>query len=227
VEDHRLAADGGQVVGLEEVLALLDAGEVPAGTIGLTFDDAFADVAEHALPVLQRLGFRATVFVTTGVTGGRLGFPWYPARQPAVLGWDDVVALDREGTMRFEAHTVSHPSLISLPEANASAEIRNSRFELEERLGRAVTAFAYPAGLFGEREMRLAREAGFAAATSCEPGVNTPETDPFALRRIQIDPRDRLVDVRAKVAGGHDRPLPLRSFYRRRRYGLGATAVVS
>jgi hypothetical protein len=39
------------------------------------------------------------------------------------------------------------------------------------------------------------------------------------LRRRQIDPRDRLLDFRAKVAGGHDTPLPLRGLYRRVRYG--------
>jgi hypothetical protein len=44
----------------------------------------------------------------------------------------------------------------------------------------------------------------------------------MALRRNQIDPRDSLLDFRAKVGGGHDAPLPLRSVYRRRRYGAGA-----
>ena len=110
----------------------------PARTVGLTFDDGFADLAEHALPVLVEHGFRATVFVTTGVTDGRLAFPWYD-RQPPVLGWDEVVELDRAGTLRFEAHTVSHPSLLAVDDAAAETEIRDSRLELESRLGRPVT----------------------------------------------------------------------------------------
>jgi peptidoglycan/xylan/chitin deacetylase (PgdA/CDA1 family) len=215
-----LAAAGYRVVDMLEALALLDGGAVPSRTIGLSFDDAFADVRDEALPMLEARGFRATVFVTTGVTGGRHTFPWYD-RQPPVLGWDDVVALDRGGTLRFEAHTVTHPSLLALDEGAARAEIRDSRTELEARLGRAVSAFAYPAGLFGERERRLVAEAGYAAAVSCEPGVNLPGTDRFALRRRQIDARDRLLDFRAKVGGGHDTPLPLRGLYRRRRYGMG------
>jgi peptidoglycan/xylan/chitin deacetylase (PgdA/CDA1 family) len=161
------------------------------------------------------------VFVTTGVTGGRHRFRWYE-RQPPVLGWDDVVALDRGGTLRFEAHTVTHPSLIALDEEAARAEIRDCRSELEARLGREVSAFAYPAGLYGRRERRLVAEAGYAAAVSCEPGVNLPGTDRFALRRRQIDAGDRLLDFRAKVAGGHDTPLPLRGLYRRHRYGMGS-----
>ena len=57
---------------------------------------------------------------------------------------------------------------------------------------------------------------------SCEPGVNLPDTDRFAMRRRQIDSRDRLLDFRAKVGGGHDTPLPLRGLYRRLRYGMGS-----
>jgi peptidoglycan/xylan/chitin deacetylase (PgdA/CDA1 family) len=213
-----LASEGYRVVDLIEALRLLEAGQPPARTLGLTFDDGFADLAEHALPVLTEHGFRATVFITTGVTDGRVAFPWYE-HQPPVLGWDEVLELDRAGTFRFEAHTVSHPSLLAVDDAAAEVEIRESRRELEDRLGRPVSAFAYPAGLFGDRERRLVAEAGYTAAVSCEPGVNRPETDRFALRRRQIDSRDRLLDFKAKLGGGHDTPLPLRETYRRLRYG--------
>ncbi|WP_259314667.1 polysaccharide deacetylase family protein [Capillimicrobium parvum] len=216
-----LGAQGYRAVDLDEILALLDGdGPLPPRTIGLTFDDGFTDVAENAHPVLARHGFTATVFVTTGVTDGRHPFPWY-RDQPPVLDWDDVVALDREGVLRFEAHTVTHPNLLTTDHATAEREIERSREELEEHLGRPVTAFAYPAGLYGDRERRLVAEAGYAAAVTCEPGLNVAQTDRFALRRRQIDSRDTLLDFRAKVAGGHDTPLPFRGHYRRLRYGMG------
>jgi peptidoglycan/xylan/chitin deacetylase (PgdA/CDA1 family) len=218
-DDPCLAAEGYRVVDLIEALDLLGAGVAPPRTIALTFDDGFADVGDEALPVLQRHGFRATVFVTTGVTDGRVAFPWYE-RQPKVLGWDEIVALDRQGTLRFEAHTVTHPSLLAVDDGTAVAEIRDSRHELQGRLGRTVSAFAYPAGLYSERERHLVSQAGYAAAVSCEPGVNRPDSDRFTLRRRQIDSRDRLLDFRAKVGGGHDTPLPLRGAYRRLRYGM-------
>jgi peptidoglycan/xylan/chitin deacetylase (PgdA/CDA1 family) len=217
-----LARCGYRVVDVAGALELLDTAALPPRAIGLTFDDGFLDVAEHALPVLRAHGFRATVFVTTGVADGRVGFPWYRRRQPPVLGWDEIAALDREGTLNFEAHTVTHPSLLAVDERRAWREIAGSREELQDRLGREITAFAYPAGLFGRRERDLAERAGYRAALSCEPGVNLPSTDRLALRRRQIDARDRLVDFRAKVGGGHDTPLPLRATYRRLRYGMGA-----
>ena len=218
---RHLAAEGYTVVDLVAAVAMLDAGEVPPRVLGLTFDDGFADVRDEVLPVLAEHGFRATVFVTTGVTDGRLRFPWYAGRQPPVLGWDEIAALDREGTLRFEAHTVSHPNLLSIDDASAQEEITDCRRELEQHLGRPVTAFAYPAGLYGERERRLVAEAGYTAAVTCEPGVNRAGSDRTALRRRQIDRGDRLLDFRAKIGGGHDTPLPMRGVYRRLRYGAG------
>lgn len=215
-----LAAEGYAVLDITQIGSLLDAGELPARTIGLTFDDGCTDVAENAVPVLAQHGFRATVFVATGVTAGRASFAWY-SRQPPVLGWDEIVALDREGIIEFEAHSVTHPNLLAVDDVRAAVEIAGSKAELEEHLGRPVTAFSYPAGLFAERERRIVAQAGYELAVSCEPGVNLPTTDRLALRRRQIDARDLLLDFKAKVGGGHDTPLPLRGLDRRRRYGAG------
>lgn len=215
-----LAGEGYRVVDVVELGSLLAEGHVPPRTVGLSFDDGCRDVAENALPVLARHGFRATVFVTTGVTDGRARFTWY-ARQPPLLTWEEVVALDHGGTLTFESHSVTHPNLPALADERAAFEIAESRVELERRLGRRVTAFSYPTGLFGAREMRLVEDAGYDVAVSCEPGLNVPTTNRFALRRRQIDQRDTLLDFRAKVAGGHDTPLPMRSLYRRMRYGAG------
>jgi len=213
-----LASAGYRVVDAIEASGYLVRGEVPRKTIGLNFDDGYLDVAENALPVLEEHGFRATVFVPTGVIDGTATFGWYRP-QPPLLTWDEIGELDRSGTLRFEAHSVTHPNLLTLEDEAAKEEIAGSKLALEGRLGRAVDAFCYPAGLFGEREQRFVAEAGFRVAVSCEPGVNVPGIDLLALRRRQIDARDGLVDFRAKLGGGHDTPLPLRGLYRRLRYG--------
>lgn len=215
-----LAAAGYRVVDVAEAARLLVRREVSRKTIGLNFDDGYLDVAKHALPLLEERGFRATVFVPTGVIDGTASFGWY-SRQPPLLAWDEIVELDAAGTLRFEAHSITHPNLLTLDDETAREEIAGSKLALEARLGRSVDAFCYPAGLFGERERRLVAKAGFAIGVSCEPGVNVPGADLLALRRRQVDPRDSLLDFRAKVGGGHDAPLPLRNLYRRLRYGEG------
>jgi peptidoglycan/xylan/chitin deacetylase (PgdA/CDA1 family) len=216
-----LASESYRVVDVLEALDLLERGRLLPRTIGLSFDDGYLDVAEHALGTLAGHGFRATVFVAPSVIDGSARIAWYRSA-PELLDWGDIGELDREGTLRFEAHSLTHPNLTALDEHVARHEIAGSKRELELRLGRPVEAFSYPTGLFGERERRLVAEAGFRVAVSCEPGVNGPRTDRLALRRRQIDGRDSLLDFRAKLGGGHDSPLPLRASYRRRRYGVTA-----
>jgi peptidoglycan/xylan/chitin deacetylase (PgdA/CDA1 family) len=216
-----LATESYRVVDVVEAAALLERGGPFRRTVGLSFDDGFLDVAEEALPILAERGFRATVFVTPGVVDGWASFAWYRS-QPPLLGWEEIVELDREGTLRFEAHSLTHPNLLTLRDTAAHEEINGSKLSLEARLGRPVVAFSYPSGLYGARERGLVAAAGFHVAVSCEPGVNSSGTDRLALRRRQIDRRDGLLDFRAKVEGGHDSPLPLRGVYRRRRYGMGA-----
>jgi glycosyltransferase involved in cell wall biosynthesis/peptidoglycan/xylan/chitin deacetylase (PgdA/CDA1 family) len=216
-----LASQLYEVVDVVTATELLDRDELPARTIGLSFDDGFLDVAEHAMPVLARHGFSATVFVPPSVIDGTAWFEGY-RRQPDLLDWEVIGELDREGTLRFEAHSLTHPNLLGLDEHVARHEIEGSKAALEARLERPVEAFAYPSGLFGPRERRLVAEAGFRIAVSCEPGVNRSETDRLSLRRRQIDARDSLLDFRAKLGGGHDTPLPLRAGYRRRAFGAGA-----
>jgi peptidoglycan/xylan/chitin deacetylase (PgdA/CDA1 family) len=213
-----LARSGYDVIDLSEAAGQLASGRSLPRTIALNFDDGYRDVAEHALPVLEQLGLPATVFIATGVTDGTASFAWY-RRQPPLLTWEEITELDSGGTLSFGAHSITHPNLRALRDDAARREIVGSKLALEERLGREVEAFCYPAGLFSDRERSYVAEAGFRLAVSCEPGVNRPGGDPLALRRRQIDARDSLLDFRAKLGGGHDSPLPLRGVYRRLRYG--------
>lgn len=205
-----------------DVVAAVDAlrrGEPVDRLVGLSFDDGYRDVAEHALPVLERHGFRATVFVAPAVVDGTAAFSWYED-QPPVLGWSEIEALDAGSALTFEAHTLTHPDLTALDAGAAEREIAGSRTALEARLGRRVRAFCYPAGLYGARERALVERAGFELATTCESGANTAATDPLVLRRTAVNRHDSPSDFRAKVAGGHDRPSLLRAGYRRARRAL-------
>src|SRR3954449_3582906 len=65
-----LAEQGYRVVDVVSGAGLLARGEGLDRVVALSFDDGYRDVAENALPVLERHGFSATVFVATGVIDG-------------------------------------------------------------------------------------------------------------------------------------------------------------
>jgi peptidoglycan/xylan/chitin deacetylase (PgdA/CDA1 family) len=66
-----LLADCFNVLPLHDALAALDAGRLPPRAICITFDDGYRSVHDLALPVLQKFGLPATVFVTSGYIGER------------------------------------------------------------------------------------------------------------------------------------------------------------
>lgn len=111
----------------------------------ITFDDAFADFAEVAAPILQRHGFSALVFVPTW----QLGRPeaWQGANQPPrpLMDWETVRALAEEG-IEFGGHSRTHADLTRLDPAECEREIAGCADDLAEQLDRPVDGFAAPYG---------------------------------------------------------------------------------
>ena len=68
-----------RVLGIEELLDARRGGfRLPPRSVAVTFDDAYADFAEHAWPVMRDLGLPATLFVPTT----------YPGEPDRVFWWD-------------------------------------------------------------------------------------------------------------------------------------------
>jgi peptidoglycan/xylan/chitin deacetylase (PgdA/CDA1 family) len=169
----------------------------PARTVVLTIDDGYADVYDVAAPILAGHVCPATVFVVSGLVGGRAGWPRAdsrndrPLRGRRLADWQRI----REGVqagLDVGAHTRSHPPLTRLGAEAAAEEIAGSRRELGERLQRAVTLFAYPHGDEDARVRGLVAEAGFDAACTSRGGSNGPCEPLTALRRVEVRGDERL-----------------------------------
>ena len=198
-------ASGAEPVTLAAALDLLAAGPVHGRYICVTFDDAYRDNLEAAAPVLRSLEIPATIFVPTDVLDGTGSYWWY-ADPPPALTWDEVRALDAGGLVAFGSHTCAHPHLPRVDDATARAEIVRSRAVLAERLGHEVDTFCYPAGLYGERDVALVREAGYRAALTTDPGVNHGDDDPLQLKRTLVYRDDGARVFQAKLDGLVDEP---------------------
>jgi peptidoglycan/xylan/chitin deacetylase (PgdA/CDA1 family) len=68
-EQLQVLSQIGQVISLRELVSRLRERRVPKRAVVLTFDDGYADVLDHAKPLLERYQTPATVFVTTGSLG--------------------------------------------------------------------------------------------------------------------------------------------------------------
>jgi peptidoglycan/xylan/chitin deacetylase (PgdA/CDA1 family) len=199
-------ASGARPVDLTTAVAALENGSTER-LVCVTFDDAYHDNLDQALPVLRQLGIPATIFVPTGIIDGSARLYWYaPGDEPPVLSWDELAEIATMPLVAVGAHSVTHRALPALSDQEAWEEISGSKRILEARLGRPVTSFSYPAGLYGDRELRMLREAGYSAALTTEPGLNCPGQPLDQLHRMIIDRLDSLRMFEAKLSGALDRP---------------------
>jgi peptidoglycan/xylan/chitin deacetylase (PgdA/CDA1 family) len=113
-----------------------------------------------------------------------------------MLSWDDLMTMRRLG-MVIGSHTMTHPNLPNAGLADARREIATSKATLEARLCTPVTMFSYPNGgaecYVTPDIARLVREAGFEAATTSRNAFAGPESDLYALERVQV--AERLEDL--------------------------------
>ena len=214
-----LAERGYEVLDVVSALDRLYDGELEPRTVALTFDDGYVDNTENALPVLERFGFRGTVFVLGDLAA--TNDPFLPGSSAPLLSWDEIKRLDGVSPLSFEPHSLTHPDLTRVSDAASWHEIHGSGSRLEAVLGRPKNVFCYPGGFAGAREREYVRASGYRYGITTEPGVNHRSTDRYLIRRIQMNQCDRVVDFAAKLEGSHDRPLLGRQIYRRFIYGAG------
>jgi len=193
----------------------LPAEKVLAGTrrgMHVTFDDAYRSVA-NALPTLQRLRVPATVFACSDYAsdGRPLGVPElanevrFQPDELATMRWDELRALSHEG-VEVGSHTRTHPHLSELDDSELDRELQESREQIADELRQPCRFLAYPFGEQDERVRQAARRAGYAAAFAL-PG-NFTRLDAFAIPRLGIWRKDRLLRIGAKIALAHGKDRP-------------------
>lgn len=153
--------------------------------VAITFDDGYRDNWTHALPLLRRYGFNATVFVVTDAIGGYNDFDSLAGVERApMLTSDEILGLARSG-IEIGSHTCAHPpSLPELSDEGMKAELGRSRHRLEDIVGRPVRCFSYPHSRVTPRAQAAVMEAGYLAACA---GVGT-RFSRYNLSRVATSP---------------------------------------
>ena len=200
-----LASAGMRAVALTDFFAWLDGkGDLPGGAFLLTFDDGFLGLHEHAMSILANLGYAATVFLVSALTGQR--DVWCRASNPSgatypLLDRQHILEMSRHGFV-FQSHTRRHADLPTLDDGRLADELGGSKAELEDLLGKPVDSLAYPFGRYDERVLAATRAAGYRAAFSVQPGFNRRDIDCFRIRRLDIFGTDTPAALARKVHFG-------------------------
>jgi peptidoglycan/xylan/chitin deacetylase (PgdA/CDA1 family) len=187
-----------------------DAVRAPSGrVVAVTFDDAYLSELTLAKPLLDAVGYPATVYAPTAY----LDSPGQPLKWDGIeqwhggehehellpMSWDQLGELAEAG-WEIGSHTRTHPHLTTLDDETLREELVRSREEVEQRLGRACPTLAYPYGDHDERVVQAAGAAGYTAAGTL-PG-RLPRPRPLAWPRVGVYGGDDERRFRLKVSRG-------------------------
>lgn len=168
-----LQSRGYQTISPVQLAAFFNQGTaLPGQAIMITFDDGYLDLNQHAAPVLRENGFRAVVFLPTGLMNN-----------PGYLSWEQIMSL--KDVFSFGNHTWSHVNVGNAAE-KVQDEISTADSQLADRGLNSTKIFAYPMGVTNNRAQEYLSSLGYQLAFTTQSGSVLCKQRRLALPRIRI-----------------------------------------
>jgi peptidoglycan/xylan/chitin deacetylase (PgdA/CDA1 family) len=182
-----LAAHGFHAVTLHRVYEhWVHGSPLPLHPIVLSFDDGTLGQDVHAVPVLRRLHWPGVLNLKVRALESRYTLPPWRVRDMLAAGWE------------LDSHTITHPDLTHVDDAQLWHEVHDSRVELQNMFHVPVDFFCYPSGRYDAHVVAAVRRAGYLGAMTTNYGLARPQ-DIYTLDRIRINGSDRLTGFEHKL----------------------------
>jgi len=168
-------------------------------SVYLTFDDGEESFYTNAFPILTELSIPATVFIPAGFIGKTNSWDYSSIFQKRKhLGAEKIRAISDSG-LEIGSHGYTHTSLASLSDRLLKIELKRSKKELEDIIGKQVRFISYPFGRFNGRVEAMALKAGyekgFTLSSIRKSGFG------YTYNRFGVYTIDTLYSVKRKIAG--------------------------
>ena len=156
---------------------ILNDGDLPNNTIGISIDDADKSFFEVAWPLFKKNSIPVTLFVTTGTIANN---------NKSYLNWDQIRKLKAEGvTIGAHSHTHAHMPDLTIEEIKNEIETSNKIFLKE--LGEIPTLFAYPYGETSSEIINMIKEYKFKVAFGQHSGIINETSKMYYLPRFSLN----------------------------------------
>lgn len=163
---------------------IINDGNLPNNTIGISIDDADKSFYEKAWPEFKKNGIPVTLFVNTSTIHDR---------NKNYLNWDQIRELKNEGvSIGAHSHSHYHMSDLSINEVKKEIEISNNIFLKE--LGSIPALFAFPYGEANQEIINLLKEYKFKVAFGQHSGVVNETSNLYYLPRFSLNERYGEID---------------------------------
>jgi peptidoglycan/xylan/chitin deacetylase (PgdA/CDA1 family) len=180
---------------------------LPERPVILTFDDAYEGFILHAVLLLLKYNFRASVFIPVAYLGGTNEWDKGPER---ILSPGQVKRLAESGLIEAGLHSYRHRSYGEMSPEEMKQDLDDCIKTLESHNIPFVRVLAYPYGSFPKKDpvrqqqmKDIFRDAGITFALRIGNRVNPiPLRDPYLLKRIDIRGTDSFSTFRIKLKKG-------------------------
>ncbi len=146
--------------------------KLPTKAIMLTFDDAYADFGDQAVSILNKYGFKATLFAPTGLL-----------ENPGYLTWSRISSFG--SNIYVGNHTWSHHNVVAKKDVILK-EVNTATAQLNDHGLDPLKIFAYPYGTISNLAVSTIKELGFKLALTTKPGKILCAKQALTLPRIRI-----------------------------------------
>ena len=103
--------------------------------------------------------------------------------------------------VNFQSHTCFHSILPQCDNETAKEEIAESKRQLEDTFGLTINAISYPNGDYSNRDIRLAKVAGYECGITVDAGYNDLTSDLFRLKRFSVNDAKTTAELMVKASG--------------------------
>lgn len=154
--------------------------EIPEKSIIIAFDDGYMSNYTYAFPILKKFGMKAAIFIVTGsVNNDKTVYPHF--------GYAEAKEMLDSGLIEIGSHTHSHRSFKELSYEETVAEIRKSKYLIEQNLKINCTLLAYPYGFDNEWTKNEAIKAGYEIVNMVgDKGTNRRSDGLYELKRLTV-----------------------------------------
>jgi peptidoglycan/xylan/chitin deacetylase (PgdA/CDA1 family) len=173
--------------------------------VAVTFDDAYDNLLQNAIPAMRELGIQAMIFAVSGNFGKIPAWEMHEERlksKEPLMAEKEIINLDGD-QFRIGSHTVSHPDLSVLNDEELFHELSESKKKLEKLLQRPVTEIALPFGAFNDNVINQAEKIGYKRIYTLEPKTIDYNSDPEMAGRFIMTTDVWMIEFYLTCAGAY------------------------
>lgn len=179
-----------KILSLDEFKEIINKKTFSTKNLMLTFDDGYQDNYEIVYPLLKKYNFFAVIFLVIDLIG-----------KENYLTWNQIKEMSSSGLIVFGSHTLSHPNLIDLGEAELTDELTKSNEIIERELGKSCLVFSYPRGYYNKKVLENVKNNGYSLAFTVKEGNFNGKGSPYEIPRLSIDKSTTWSQFLGKLSG--------------------------